>query len=517
MPLYILTIYGGILMKKKQILSLALVFVLMLTLFAGCKKSSGEDEWISEVVYETVPDDVENGGNGTASGSKTGSKTGNKTGSKTGSSSNTANPLKYNLGGKTINIYSVSDEKNVNASESKSNAAKVKMFEKLEKQLNCKIVYTTFEAQQLYQQVLLKVASGSYFADLIDARIYTAEGFIASGFTKNLAKISTVDLSKKYMNVADSVNGFQFGTGNYAIAEPLSNSSISNFLFVNKRILKEITGNDNYVYDLMSKKQWNISNFRDLAKKAVKDLDGVSGLTKADRAGIIQLDIGTSAYSSVFETLGVEMVKKNNGKVVYNMQDSSVMSAINLAYDIYVKDGTTVQANDNECVDLFRTGHGLFYGGCYLSQLPAISDMDDEFGVVPYPAKDGSSKYSMPVNWNFNSLMIPSSLNDKQTKDAGAFLQAYCYVAQDVKKAKYDEYMSRYLCDKQSRNNLDTCYDAMRLTVSAVICNNSLPDIFNGTYKVLYASASGENASTLIQSTSKVAIAGIEDLNKKFK
>ena len=510
--------------KIKQIVSLTVILIMVMTLFAGCKKESGEDEWISDVVYETVDENgnpVDNSNtdskNKSKNKNKTNSNTNSQSNSSTKKSSNTSNPFNYNLGGKTINIYGSADRKNINASENKSNAATVAMFEKLEKQLNCKIVYSVYETQELYQQVMLKIASGSYFADLIDARIFTAEGYIVSGFTKDLSKISTVDLSKDYMNIVDGVEGFQYGSGHWAIAEPLSNAGVNSPVFVNKRILKEITGNENYVYDLMSKKQWNISNFRDLAKKAVKDLDGVSGLSKADRAGIIQLDPGTYGAGAVLASLGVDLVTKENGKIKYNMQNASVTSAIDLIYDIYVKDGTCITANDDGCIDLFRTGHGLFYNGGYLGQLIKIADMDDEFGLVPFPAKDSSSNYRMATNMNYFSLMIPSNLDDSKTKDAGAFLQAYCYAAQDAKKARFDECANRYLCDAQSRKNIDICFDAMRVTTSTVVCNSSLADIFNGTYRVVHRTLNGESAPALIQSTSKVAIAAIDDLNKKFK
>ena len=97
---------------------------------------------------------------------------------------------------------------------------------------------------------------------------------------------------------------------------------------------------------------------------------------------------------------------------------------------------------------------GVFLMAYILGQLVKIADMEDEFGLVPFPAKDSSSNYRVETNLNYFSLMIPSNLDNSKTKDAGAFLQAYCYAAQDVKKARFDECANRYLCDKQSRNNL---------------------------------------------------------------
>ena len=514
--------------NTKRLFSLILSLVIVAGFATGCKKTE-EDGWLSEVVYEDDSNTTSGGNqsdNSTTSGNQSGNagsgnSSGNNNQSDNGNSGNAntniTNPLKADLKGKTIKVYAVRDFTDVNSKNSKAEAAQAEMVTKLQKELNCKIVVTKYNADALYQQVMLNIASGTYFADIVMPSIGTQVGYISSKYAYNLAKISTVDLSKDYMNVAGGVKAFKFGSGNWAVAEPLSNSGFGNALFFNKRILKEITGNDNYIYDLMNKKQWNISNFRALTKKAVKDLDGVSGITEKDQLGIIQIDIGTSAYSNVFEALGVDMVKNNNGVVSYNMKDSGVVTAANLAYDIYIKDGTCTNMSDGPARDAFKSGHGLFLGGAYMGMLASISEMDDEFGLAPYPTKDGGSTYSLPANWNFDTIFIPSNLKGDQVKNAGAFLQAYCYLANDVIKTKYNEYQSRYLCDDQSRTNLDVCYKAVRITPSAVIGNSSLTDIFNGTYMVCYKHASGENISTLIQSTAKAAETGVKELNEKFK
>ena len=504
----------------EKIISVLIVLVFVATLFSGCKKSD-EDEWISEVVYETVSGDSNTQNQ---AGDKTDATSGNNSGSKnssgknsSGKNTNLKNPLDADLGGKTIKVYSNIDFTSVNAKESKAAAAQAEMVQKLQKELNCKVAVTKYDTEALYQQALLNVASGTYFADVVMPPIYTTVGYISSGFAYNLADIPTIDLSKDYMNMAKGIEAFKLGSGNWAIGEPLTNSRIGNQLYVNKRILKEVTGNENYVYNLINEKQWNLTNFRNLAKKAIKDLDGVSGMSEKDQYGIVQIDIGTSAYSAVFESMGADMIKNTNGKISYNMEDPTITSAANLAYEIYVKDGSCIKLSDDYAVDNFRSGHALFLGGSPLNKLSKISDMDDEFGVVPYPTKDGGTKYSIPANWNFNTIIIPSNLNSKQASDAGAFVQAYCYLANNVVDATYNEYNSRYLCDEQSRKNLDICYNAVRITPASVIGNSSLQDIYNGTYKVCYSHYHGENISTLIQSTANAAKSGVNELNAKFK
>lgn len=394
----------------------------------------------------------------------------------------------------------------------------LKMAKTLEKQLNCKIKVETYNYTQLQKLTMMGMASNEYFADVIITPIYTSIGYLTSKYVYDLSKISTMDLSKSYMNVGDGVNSYHLGSGYWAVGEPTYIASTGSPVLFNKRVLKEIGYNENYIYDLVKKGKWNLSAFRELSKKAVKELDGKPGITTADRYGITQIDIGTSAFSNVLQTMGADMIKNNKGAISYNMTDPKIMSALNLAHDIFLKDGTCKQAGDLDgtAQNLFMSGHSLFLSGCYLGLLPKISGMDDDYGLVPFPSADGSNKYSVPVNWNNCCMMIPANLNEKKLKNAGAFIQAYCYASQAVVDTMFDEYTSRYLCDNESKDNLYRSYNAQKITTASVL-GGAQGAVHNGTYKVLYETANGQSSTTLIQGTANATKTVISDIYKKLK
>ena len=530
----------------KKLFAVLLAGIMPVCMLSACSKSGGEGSWYSEVIVDqgtntnqqTTADTSSKASakekkekaeikeNKTTDSKKSGSidetsraeksATGGKT---VGKNKKIDNPYKANLGGAKIKIYStMNDFTKSDASASKASAATLKMSETLKKELNCDIVVEKYNYQQLQKLTMMGIASGSYFADVIITPIYTSIGYLTSKYAYDLSKISSMDLSKSYMNVGDGVNAYHFGNGYWAVAEPTGIASTGSPVLFNKRILSEIGYKDNYIYDLIKKGKWNLSAFRTLAKKAVKELDGKPGTTTADRLGILQIDIGTSAFSNVLETMGAEMIKNKNGVISYNMTDPKILDALNLANDIFLKDGTCRAASDLDgtAQNLFMTGHSLFLSGGYLSLLKKISGMDDDYGLVPFPSADGSDKYSVPVNWNNSCMIIPANLKGKQLTNAGSFVQAYCYACQDVINVMFDEYTSRYLCDYESKDNLYRSYNAQRIT-PAVVIGGAAGAAFNGTYKVLQETSNGKSSTTLIQGTANATKAVINDFNKKFK
>lgn len=503
----------------KKLLAIFMAIILPVCLFSACKQSGDDGSWYSEVVVEQGSG-ADNGTIGKSGTTKNSRDEKSATGGKTvGQNTKIDNPYKADLGGATIVIYSTSsDFTKSDASASKTSAATLKMAQTLEKELNCKIVVKTYNYQQLQKLTMMGIASGSYFADVIMTPIYTSVGYLTSKYVCDLSSISTMDLSKSYMNVGNGVNAFHIGKGYWAVAEPTSIANTGSPVLFNKRILTELGYNENYIYDLVNKGKWNLSEFRNLSKKAVKELDGKPGTSLDDRLGIIQISIGHSGYANVLQTMGTEMIKNKNGVLSYNMTDPSILNALNTAREIFQTDGTCREASDLDgtAQNLFMSGHSLFLSGGYLTLLKKISGMDDDFGLVPFPSADGSSKYSVPVNWNNSCLMIPANLNAKQRANAGAFVQAYNYACQEVVNVMFNEYTSRYLCDDESKNNLYRSYNAQSIN-AALVLGGAEGAVHNGTFKVLYETSNGKSPTQLIQGNANATKAVIDDIYKKLK
>ena len=490
---------------------------------AGCNKTEEDINLSDEVLTSTTT--VVTGGevNSNVTGNKGGSKTTTTTTTsdgdwggaliKGGNKIDDKEVLSYDMKGAQIILYGYTKP---DASKSKAEAAQLEALNSVAKKLNCKIKYVESTTDKTKSQTTLNVMSNTHFADIITTEQHGVVGYLTSDLLSDMSKIETMDLSKSYMNVGDGVNAFHLGSGYWAVNEPMSLSTAGSYIFFNKRIMKEVTGDENYPYKLMSQKKWNISNWRELNKKGTKELDGDGKMTKSDQWGLIQLDIGTAGFSSILQANRAYMIKNENGVLSYNMEDGKCIPAINLGVEVYYKDNTCINAGDSDAVKLFTSGHGLFFGGAMAATCASLSDMKDDFGILPYPCGDGQTEYSVCTNWNCTALAIPACVpkKDNKLKNAGAFLQAYMLVMEDVVDAKFDEYKLRYCRDDESKENLLIGYRAQVTTASAATANDEA--IKMGTYRVCY-DASGTSPATTVAANKGISIKAIADLNAKLK
>ncbi len=505
--------------KMHKVLAIAAAGFMVLSLFAGCGEQPEVN--LSDEI-ETTTSTTQTGGEVTSStgsaigGTTTTSKviTGNPWTSSTGATDRDLGDVtKHDLKGATITIYGAEKP---DSSKSKTDAAHAQAISSLEKSMNCKVKFVKATNDKTRTETMKNVMSNTHFADIITSAQHGVISYLLSDLLNDLNKIDTVNLNASYMNIADGVNAFHLSNGYWAVNQPLGIATSGNYLYFNKRLMKEVTGDENYPYKLMKQNKWNISEWRTLNKKGTKELDGDGKMTDKDQWGVVQIDIGTAGFSAVLQAQRALMIKNNNGILEFNMEDGKCIPAINLAADIYYKDNAVVNKADEEGLKLFTSGHGLFLGGARSSDCSKLADMKDDFGILPFPLGDGQKEYSVCTNWNTGIFAIPKCVPKKNNalNNAGAFLQAYMEVSQDVVEAMFNEYRLRYCRDDESKDNLMTGYKAQFTTPSAAVANDEAVKM--GTYRVCYDMGSGKDANTTLSANKGISIKAIKDLNDKL-
>lgn len=508
-------------MKK---LLAALCIIAMLVTVCGCTDSTTV---IEGSAYSTMEGDEIVGG--TVSTGKDGNKETNKnqggstTGNKdnannddkipTGSNSIIDDPLKVDLKGATVVIYDSVDAIKANPSLSKAEQAKAQILKKLEKELNCKLVIKTTDRDKLLSLTTAAAAGGEAIAGIITTSLYDAGKYIASNYVADVNKVSSLDLTKDYMNRSDVLNASKFGNGRYAIG--VNGATFA--MFYNKRILKELGYKDNYLYDMVDNGKWTYTQFRKLSKEAMKELDGKSGWSKNDQWGSVIQDMVNVTTCDILVSMGSTMVKQQNGKLKLNMTDPKITKVIELARAIYDKDGTRfIDVKGDDAVTFFNSGKALFLSA-YGTKANLLNKMKDEFGVLPAPKVDGAKNYSQSVDWNHGVMLLPAGQTARNQYNAGAVMQAYMYLYEEVDEAKKKEYTNRYFCDEKSGENWllglkngkaqpNQCY--AKYTAS----------LLDGTYRVFwYSIERGDSTASLIESTKVAAQKALDDLNSKIK
>ncbi|MBR6509032.1 MAG: hypothetical protein IKT38_00305 [Clostridia bacterium] len=497
----------------KRFLALFCVLAMIFSLCA-CRESRvetiGESYFEGEEVIETE--------SGTVNGDKNSNAEGNNASGNGAGNSNIKNPLKADLKGASVTIYDVGGVFAPDSSKSKTDAAKAEMIKKLQKELNCKLVVKQTDESKLASLAAASAAGGQALCQIITTPIYKSGYFISSNLVADMGKISSIDLSKDYMNVANMPEATRFGNGRYAVA---ADTTVAAGVVYNKRILKELGYKDNYIYDLVDSGKWTYTEFRKLAKAALKDLDGKPGMSVEDQWGIAIMDRSTAGTADLLASANTPMIKLENGKLVSNMTNANIAKVAALMRETYRTDGTVINNNGSKidgtkAHDAFKSGK-VFMEYTTSEVMYWYSNMNDEYGFVPTPKFDGAKNYTSALDWNYKCLMVPAGLSAKDQYNAGAVVQAYMYLMQDIYEVRKKEYVNRYFCDDKSGENL---LIAMKgVTVHPAQCYAKINEaILSGTYRVFWNHVSdGASVAAAVESTGSSLKKSLEELNVRIK
>lgn len=425
--------------------------------------------------------------------------------------------LAVDLKGATILVYD-STNTFTPSSESKTGKAQLKIFEDVQKKINCKFNVKTVDDEKLKTLVVSSAASGKALCNLICPSMYDIGYYIASGVTADLTRIPTMDLTHGYMNNLNMLEASKLGNAKYAATIEVGTRTWATFY--NKRILKELGYNDNYLYDLVDAKKWNYSICRELAKKAMKDLDGKSGMSSDDQWGFLFVDHSMMTSHAIINNGGALIKYDKDGYLQYNMNDAKVISAINLMYDIYRNDGTTDHGIENylDRISSFAKGHSLFLFSNLHHSGRISAQMADEFGVLPIPMVDGSGNYKTALDWNAGAMMIPAGQSVTDQNNAGAAMQAILSQSGIILDTCKSEYANRYFCDKKSADNMVLAIKNDFSNPEAVFCKIN-EDVLSGTYRPFWDLLGNKitSVTTAIEQSKSKTVAALNEINATAK
>lgn len=501
----------------KKILALFCVFAMFFTV-CGCSTTSVETTVLSTADGENNNADntaVTDGDNNAAGTQNGGSDGDSSSGKNSGSNSVIDNPLDVDLKGATVIVYDARDIFKVDSTASKTEQAMGKILEKIKKELNCKLEVKSVDLDKLISLTSTSAASGKAIGGIITVSLYESGRYISNNLVADLCKVSSLDISKDYMNRADVIDSTGFGNGKYGIGIDVPTRIFCTFY--NKRILKELGYNENYLYDLVDSGKWTFSEYRKLAKEATKDLDGKSGMSEKDQWGQSVQDGSSGMAPNIVASMGIKKINLVNGELKLNMTDSKIMEALNLSREILTNDGTAWSASGDEAVSFFATGKSLFLYA-YGTKASGLTKMKDEFGLLPSPKVDGAKDYTTVVDGNVAVMMIPAGLSAKDQYNAGAVIQAYNYLYEnDVVSATKKEYVNRYFCDEKSGENW--LLAGKQVTSEPNQCYSRISEtILAGTERVFWDYiGKGTSPSAAIESTKVSTQKALDELNQKIK
>ena len=318
----------------------------------------------------------------------------------------------------------------------------------VEERFNVKIKPVITEAgdgDTQVKEVLKTVQAGEDAFDLAATYVFTSGQLVLNGIYVNLLDQPNIDFSKPWW--INGVNDcFRVGDKLFVAVGDTSLSALklTYAIFYNKRLAQSYSLPD--LYQLVRDNKWTIDDMIAMISDVYEDVNGDSLRGFEDLYGFTaESATNLDVYTFAFDMPIVGRDEDNIPTLVYNTPKTvAAVEKINQLY--WNTNGSYIAVSDyTEPMKLFREGRALFttthMTNCYTS----FREMDDDYGILPYPKWDESQeRYLTGAMDNYSVLGIPKTETDTEfaaviteALNAEAYKQLYPVYYEDALQNKY--------------------------------------------------------------------------------
>ncbi len=304
------------------------------------------------------------------------------------------------------------------------------------------------------------VLAGDDAYDIIFPHTRAAFVYANQGAAYNINDISSIHLEKPWWS-QDVRNSFNINNHLYILDGDISTHRLSQAfcLVFNKRIFDEL--GLAYPYKMVKDGDWTFDNFAYLVKKGAADLNG-DGVLKYedDQFGYYATDWHGSI--AILYTTGAKVYDKDEeGNLQLTLYSNKVVSAFDDYFALVRNNACIFSCAQFRQYDSFFNSGRLMFCDAGLDSVRGLRNMDDDFGVLPYPKYTEDDEYATAVNAHAHVGIIPITVSDVER--TGAIIEALCaYGSRDVIPAYYDVTLkTKHSRDTESEEMLDIIKDSI--------------------------------------------------------
>lgn len=372
-------------------------------------------------------------------------------------------PLPTDLKGATIKIAGMDNcYFALDASDNEWNRQIRNQLTAISKSLNCKFSLSKYDSESLTRQCITADRAGSKFADLMMTTLWQQSDLISSKALMDLNSIEGLDLTKSYWDQNSRKETELYGKNFIAYTTLDGTAANANVIFFNKTLAKQAGTSDTALYKMVKDGTWTFDQMRGLSAKALKDLDGrgIDYNNGTDQYGFTGVDIRGGVSYSIFKAQGGYFTKKSsNGDITYALGDAKNISALRQMQTWLLRDTSVFNSdkggNDHEIgYEMFQDGRVLFLGWSADSATNFI-EMEDDWGILPYPKADRNSDYVSVISWNTQGFCVPRKVTGQSLQNAAAVMDAIARQFDTIRANKETYMQSRVYRDTQTQEMLD--------------------------------------------------------------
>ncbi len=370
----------------------------------------------------------------------------------------------------------------------------------------------TVEGNDAPRKLLL---AGDDTYDLQEGRCIYLFNYASEGFMYTLDELPQIDPSKPYWNKQLYDDLSVYGEHYFAIgAFNISAYDFTHVMLFNKGLVDDLKLEDPYA--LVRSGKWTFDKYGEMARAAVRDLDGNSVLDDNDQYGYLSL--AKQVMPGFWIAAGVTSVHKNkDGAFEYTaptdqkfVEVCQKIISLNWADNIWHR--VPISVDKEEEMQLFCEGHSLFANSsCF--QLSSIRDSETDFGILPYPKWDESQdKYYSRIE-GCELFGVPKTNTNPEM--AAVILEAMaCESMNNVIPAYYDVALKvKFTRDNDSAEMLDLAFENRVFDYGDTLLCTEFRD---GVMRPAFAD-SNENIVSTLESVKNKCEAKLDEYNKAFQ
>lgn len=297
-----------------------------------------------------------------------------------------------------------------------------------------------------------------------------------------------------------------------------------NCVFYNKALYTDYYTDGDGLYDVVLEGKWTYDYLQKVAEEVWIDVDGDNAPSKDD-----QLGYAINNYNNldgIMYACGVRATTRDENDVpVLALMTERGVDALKKNYDIYwstvgglgISRGVYASSNYQEDVDFrdkFSEGTSMFLFGFFYSA-ESLRDMDDAYGIVPYPKLDEEQENYYSIAHDIISIMcLP--VNCQKVEASCAALETLAYMGYyDVLPAYYETLLkAKYARDAKSAQMIELIRDNF-ITDIAYVYGDAFSQMGYACRNM--ASSNQENLEAWYTSKESAALTEMKKLIEQFQ
>ncbi len=297
----------------------------------------------------------------------------------------------------------------------------LQIMDEVEYLYNCTLTATQSTPQEIFNVVQPEIMAGGKAANIIVTTQWSMGQFVGANLLQDL---NTLDVNwdnewwNQNIRKISTLGGKTYvGNGSF-----IFDTAQTWILYYNEAIWNQCGFPD--PYELVDSGKWTFDKFREFCRAAAKDLDGTGVLdSPQDLWGLTAPD-GDFTDALYFALGGHFFAPNADGKVQLVCNTDRTFSIVEAMCDFVKQDKTMDTTNYDpwtERFPMFAEGHSLFLG--YVPGVAVLTDMEDDWGVMPLPKFDEAQEdYYSSVDHN-SSVFAVTNTND-ELYETGVVLEA---------------------------------------------------------------------------------------------